>query len=114
MDKYASTPLFPHPLLARLLERTVKEVTYVPPLAIPTGVHVEARVIILGAPFLSGQLPGVGPVRIDGVYRSRRHPPRQIHVEADKCDGAWRLLGEGEESCGSRVLAGRFPAVCGE
>jgi hypothetical protein len=56
--------------MARLLERTARAVKDVPPLAILTGVEVEARVIILGVPLLSGQLPGVGLVRIDRVYRS--------------------------------------------
>jgi hypothetical protein len=49
-DMLASPPLFPHPLLARLMERTLKAIIDVPPLATPTGVQVEARVIILGPP----------------------------------------------------------------
>jgi hypothetical protein len=36
-DLPASSPLFPHPLLARLLEGTVEAVANVPPLASPTG-----------------------------------------------------------------------------
>jgi NCAIR mutase (PurE)-related protein len=67
------------------METTVKAVVDVPPLAIPAGVQVEAQVIILGAaPLLSGQAPGVGLVRIDGVYHSRRRPPHHIHVEEDE------------------------------
>jgi hypothetical protein len=68
-DWASRPPLFPHPLLARLLERTVKRIIDVQPLATPTGVHVEERVFGLGAPLLRGPLPGVGVVPIDGVHR---------------------------------------------
>jgi hypothetical protein len=65
-------------------------------------------VIILGAPVMSGQLPGVGMVPVDGVYRSRRRPPRRIQVEEVEGVGAWRPVGEGEGSFGSRGLGGAF------
>jgi hypothetical protein len=94
--------------MARLMERKVKAVIDVPALAIPTGVHVEARaVIILGAPMLSGQLPGVRLMRIDGVYRSRRRPLRQNELEGEGI-GTWRLMGEGDASVEGRGLGGAF------
>jgi hypothetical protein len=54
-DRHASPPLFPHPLLAHLLERAVNAVEDVPPLAFPSGAWVEAWVITLAGPLPSGR-----------------------------------------------------------
>jgi hypothetical protein len=55
----------------------VKAVEDVPPLAFPSGVKVEARVIIVVGSLPSGPL-GVELVW-DGVeFRPGKHPPRQI------------------------------------
>jgi hypothetical protein len=69
-------------------------------------------VIILGVPVLSGHLPGIGRVWIDGVYyRSKRSQPRRIMVVEDETVGVCRLLGEGKRSFVSWGLGGAFSAV---
>jgi hypothetical protein len=64
--------------------------------------------IILGVPLLSGQMPWAERVWIDGVYRSKRRPPRRIQVEEDESVGVLRLLGEGEGSFERRGMGRAF------
>jgi hypothetical protein len=72
----ASPLLFPHPVLAHPLGRTVKAANDVSPLAFPSGVKVEARVPILFGFLRSGPLMGV-EMETDGAgCHPRRYLPR--------------------------------------
>jgi hypothetical protein len=95
--------------LARLLKRAVKAIIDVPPLAFPTGGHVEAWATILGVPVVSGQLPEAGLVHIEGYI---------VHEDIRRGRFKWMMTrtfgrrgskARETRAAGVGVLAGIFP-----